>query len=157
MNKLKQQNSLAVANFFIRQPNNRDVDNLKLNKLVYLALGFCLGIESFDLFKEEVQAWEYGPVIPEIYHRFKDKKIKDGRIQDKDATEEKIKEKNSEISELLSAVWRVYNGVNGVALIKLTHQIGTPWSLYYNGTRNKIIDKKFIKEYYKVFLDKYEH
>ena len=62
----------SIANYFISN-KNLDVDNLKLNKLVYISYGFALACfkEELELFKEPIQAWRLGPVIPSIYHEFK--------------------------------------------------------------------------------------
>ena len=68
---MEKQSPLSVANFFIDQENNKDVDNIKVNKLVYVSLGFSLGMEDFVLFDEDVEAWKFGPVIPSVYHHFK--------------------------------------------------------------------------------------
>ena len=50
---MEKQSPLSVANFFIDHEKNKDVDNIKVNKLVYVSLGFSLGMEDFVLFNEE--------------------------------------------------------------------------------------------------------
>ena len=47
------------------------ISNLKLLKLVYYAQGFCLALRGEPLFGEVIQAWENGPVVPEVYQAYR--------------------------------------------------------------------------------------
>ena len=63
-----------VANFFIRLSLSDSEDyitNLKLNKLMYYAQGWSLARLGKPLVQNDIQAWKYGPVIPAIYHDYK--------------------------------------------------------------------------------------
>src|SRR5829696_6466136 len=64
-----------VADYFLAQQDEESGDlisNLKLQKLVYYAQGFHLTTKGRPLFKENIEAWVHGPVVPELYHAFKD-------------------------------------------------------------------------------------
>src|SRR5260221_3271487 len=62
-----------VADYFIRLANETGsfISNLKLQKLVYYAQAWHLGIKGAPLFQEDFQAWVHGPVIPELYQKYK--------------------------------------------------------------------------------------
>lgn len=47
------------------------ISNLKLQKLLYYSQGFHLALYGRPLFPERIQAWEHGPVVPEVYREFK--------------------------------------------------------------------------------------
>lgn len=47
------------------------VSNLELQKILYLAHMFHLGRTGQPLVAERFEAWDYGPVIPDLYHRVK--------------------------------------------------------------------------------------
>lgn len=69
-------NALAVANYFIdlARKENRGLTQLGLMKRVYIAHGFSLAINKTSLLDnrfDKVEAWKYGPVIPSVYHSFK--------------------------------------------------------------------------------------
>jgi len=67
--------AIEVANFFLLQsdPEAGDViSNLKLQKLLYYAQGLHLAKFNKPLFPEKIEAWMHGPVVPVIYHHFKD-------------------------------------------------------------------------------------
>lgn len=64
-----------VANYFLAQSNDDAGDlisNLKLQKLVYYAQGFSLALLGEPLFEEEIEAWMHGPVVPDLYRKYRD-------------------------------------------------------------------------------------
>jgi uncharacterized phage-associated protein len=67
--------TFACANYIIENLHKRNIDdltNLKLQKLLYFAYGVHLSLFNEKLFEGEIQAWKFGPVIPEVYNEFKD-------------------------------------------------------------------------------------
>lgn len=65
-----------VAMFFLIQVDEEDesadsISNLKLQKLVYYAQGVFLGLRGTPLFDDEIEAWQHGPVVPALYHEYK--------------------------------------------------------------------------------------
>ena len=65
--------SLVIAYSFVKKgiEDCNPVTQMKLQKLVYFAQGFNLALDRGALIKERFQAWEYGPVVPEIYAQYK--------------------------------------------------------------------------------------
>ena len=64
-----------VADFFLTWAAERGeegVSNLKLQKLLYYAQAWHLGLYGTSLFPEKFQAWASGPVIPELFWRWKE-------------------------------------------------------------------------------------
>lgn len=63
----------AVANWFIERLNqaNIRITNLSLNKLVYFAIERFIMERCVLLTEARVEAWDYGPVVREIYNPFK--------------------------------------------------------------------------------------
>lgn len=63
-----------IANYFLYKAQQEDqelLSNLKLQKLVYYAQGLHLAIYDKPLFNEAIEAWQYGPVVPDLYHYYK--------------------------------------------------------------------------------------
>lgn len=51
------------------EPNGGEkLTNLKLQKLLYYQQGFHLAVFGIPLFNEDVEAWMYGPVVPDVYN-----------------------------------------------------------------------------------------
>ena len=72
-------NALSVANYFIdlAQKDNKLIHLLGLVKRVYIAHGLALAYRHKGLLDprfDKVEAWKYGPVIPSVYHSFKQNK-----------------------------------------------------------------------------------
>jgi uncharacterized phage-associated protein len=65
-------NSLTAAKK-VCEASNWTATNLTVNKILYLAqmmrLGRTSGVQP--LVAEHFQAWDYGPVLPTVYHRLK--------------------------------------------------------------------------------------
>jgi uncharacterized phage-associated protein len=67
--------AFAAANYIIENLSRNkisDLTNLKLQKLMYFAYGVHLSLFGERLFRDEIQAWKLGPVIPSVYKEFKD-------------------------------------------------------------------------------------
>ncbi len=69
-------NTLSVANYLIdlAEQSGKHLQPLKLMKLVYIAYGFGLAVLDRSIIDprfDKVEAWRFGPVIPSVYHSFK--------------------------------------------------------------------------------------
>lgn len=94
---------------------------LKLQKILYLAQGWSFVWDNKPLFKEEFEAWQYGPVSTEVYSEFR--KYGRGEIP---AYEGSSCLEDREARETLDAVWRDYASYSAFELVDLTHS-QTPW------------------------------
>ena len=65
---------LDVARFVINYGNEHDmfISNLKLQKILYfIQLQFLLNDQKRPCFAENIEAWAFGPVVPEVFREFK--------------------------------------------------------------------------------------
>jgi uncharacterized phage-associated protein len=119
-----------IANFFLTMGDRESVPitPLKLQKLVYFAHGWYLGLTGESLLAEPVQAWKYGPVVPTLYHEFKEfgnNPIK-RRTHDFQPTDLSLPEMLA-AKGLLERVWAVYSKYTAVQLSALSHETNGPW------------------------------
>ena len=64
--------AMDVANFFLASaPSDDELTNLKLQKLCSYAQAVSLAYSGRQLFEEDIEAWQHGPVVPSVYHEFK--------------------------------------------------------------------------------------
>ena len=64
---------IAKCFLFLDYQNQGDgISNLKLQKLVYYAQGFYSAIFDAPLFREDISAWQHGPVVEGLYHEYKE-------------------------------------------------------------------------------------
>ena len=133
-----------VANYFLSQVDHDAEDcisNLKLQKLCYYAQGLYLALHGERLFDETLQAWQHGPVVPRLYHKYKlngnncllpDSGFKPSSIP-------------VEIRDFLNEVYNEYGQYSAWRLRDMTHA-ETPWVSSYNKkVDDEISDESMIK------------
>ncbi len=136
-----------VARYFLAIQDDESgelITNLKLQKLCYYAQGFSLAIYGRPLFREDIQAWKYGPVIAELwrdYNTYGHNPIPpptdvDYNLYDKDT------------KELLNEVYEVYGQFSARKLRDMTHE-EPPWKEADGG----VISTDSMKKYFKTFLN----
>lgn len=141
--------ALDVANFFVELANGTAEEcmtNLRINKFLYYAQAWSLVRFNKPLFEEEIQAWDYGPVVPSVYHTFKPCGY--DRIKDI-ATDYSLEKFSPEQIELLLDVARYYGQYSSNKLIDMTHEKGGPWEEVYKiGVPCITISKERMKNYF---------
>jgi uncharacterized phage-associated protein len=162
--------AVAVANFFIdtavEDPDVGPVTQLKLQKLVYIAHGWHLAIYDEHLIKEPVEAWEFGPVVRDLYSRAGD--YGSDPISDRlDGTSSRstpelleIPSSDERTRNFLRSVWQTYREYSAVELTSITHKEDTPWYDTWErrgGKENKTdpIPSDTIKDHYKSLWDEH--
>jgi uncharacterized phage-associated protein len=151
--------ALAVANAFIELSKRDDitVTNMKLQKLVYFAHGFALALNHEELFKEPIHAFQWGPVIPELYNAVKH--YGSGRITEQipipfGEPEIDLDSPNDIAAIIVKSVWKKYGKYTAAQLSTLTHLPGTPWNDVWSVKEYGVIPNDLIRSYYKTFLKK---
>jgi len=156
-NKTMRYNSITVANYFIKKyAETGNITPLKLLKLVYIAHGWYLALNENEkqLITEKPQAWQYGPVLPELYKNIKH--FGKGVITEPINKEILYETISDEDAKFLDKIWEVYGPKDGLFLSALTHQEGTPWSETYPKGYNIEIPNDLIFKHYKNSINKKE-
>ena len=112
-------------NEYIRDFENEDTDditNMKLQKLLFYAQSAFLAIKGVPLFNNNILAWEHGPVIPEIYDKFKI----NGNKGITEYNENDLKENSKDDVNLLIDVYNLFGEYSAWCLRILTHS-ENPW------------------------------
>ena len=140
---------LKIADEILRIAKSKgdSLKPLKLMKLTYISLGWYLANRDEPLFTERVEAWKYGPVIPDLYHATK----KYGRDEiPANLIDEVNIATDEDTREFLTAVYEQYGGKSGIYLSNLTHKSGTPWDKRYIPEMMGVeIPLGLIKQHYK--------
>ena len=155
-NTKKIYNANDIAKYFIflasqkvigENGEKEGITNLKLQKILYLAQAYFLAKLDRPLFKDNIEAWQYGPVIPTVYRKYKGNKsnaIIDG--EDLPLILEKDK-------KVLKEIWNAFGGYSASRLVDITHA-HTPWKDAAKLSGTKLISNKALKDYYKPLLTK---
>lgn len=121
------------------------ISNLKLQKLCYYAQGFHLALYDKKLFPEKIEAWTHGPVVPELYRKYK--KYGDGVIPIPEKFDLSIYDQHTQ--ELLNEVNAVYGQYSAWKLRNMTHD-ESPWREAKES--GKTISPSSMKEYFKTLI-----
>ena len=112
-------------NEYIRDFENEDTDditNMKLQKLLFYAQSAFLAIKGVPLFNNNILAWEHGPVIPEIYDKFKI----NGNKGITEYNENDLKDISKDDVNLLIDVYNLFGEYSAWGLRNLTYS-ENPW------------------------------
>jgi len=143
----------AIANAFLElaKRDGKSLTNMQLQKLVYIAHGWMLGITGQSLIKNKVEAWAWGPVIPDLYHPLK--KYGSGIVDEPLPAKATLEAETAEML-VTSAVWAGYGDLSALQLSAITHKDGTPWSQVrqQNPARHAEIPNRLIAEHYQQLL-----
>jgi uncharacterized phage-associated protein len=145
---------LTVADAILKIAKNqgKSLTPMQLVKLTYIAHGWSLALRNKDLFRNRIEAWQYGPVIPDLYHATKYY----GRspIPLHEVGDPRDIKVSPEDEDFLEDVFRKYGHLDGITLSYMTHQRGTPWDrVYQPNVRNVEIPDWLIAEHYRELAD----
>jgi len=144
---------LTIADLILRlaKEEREELTPMKLMKLTYIANGWSLASRDEALFNETIEAWKYGPVMPELYYvtkQFGGNPIPLNKIDDNvpDTLKDKLGE---EVISFVEKIYNAYKDNTAVELSNLTHRPGTPWDEIHQYGKIKVIPPSLIKKYYK--------
>lgn len=120
------------------------ISNLKLQKILYFLQATFLQKEDYALFSDDIEAWQFGPVVRAVYGTYCGYGAVD--IYEFNAPNITFTDKETKIinkvlhDKIRYDVWE---------LVAQTHEAGGPWDLTYKkGAGDKrVIPKEVILEY----------
>ncbi|MGD6873000.1 Panacea domain-containing protein [Sutcliffiella horikoshii] len=136
--------------------------HLKLQKLLYLF--YCEYIKKYKdrPFKEDFYAWPYGPVIKEVYEKYK---IYGREILEQEDDNIQIDKEKSfilsvssrftktpmhhKVVDVLKEVIEEYGELDAFTLVEITHMENGPWDKIFNegAGKDRVIPADIIKEH----------
>jgi len=124
------------------------VDNLKLQKLLYYSQAVHLVLHDKEpLFKEDIEAWDYGPVVPLVYHAYKQYGF------DTIPVEETPVMLELEEMRAVDMTLECFGEMSGPALIHQTHG-ELPWKdAYKPGRPSSVISIDAMYNFFIKYLD----
>lgn len=122
------------------------LSNLELQKLLYLAEMYNLGMYGQPLLNDDFEAWDYGPVVPEVYARARG--FGSGPIPNVFHWVSSVAADTRDyamLKEIASQAKRFTAG----QLVNITHWSRGAWAKHYkSGTRGIRIPKSDIRQEY---------
>ena len=141
----------VVANRFLELATDegRSLTPMQVLKLVYIAHGWNLALYDRPLIDQPVEAWQYGPVIRDLYNAMKG--FGGGSVRGPlpvgyGASADEL---SGDETDLVGQVFKLYGRMNGVALSRITHATNTPWQqIYTPGRHGTVIPPDLIADHY---------
>lgn len=139
-------NVFKVANTLLKMADGagEPLTNMKLQKLLYYEQAYHLAYFDTPLFKEDIHAWFYGPVVPCVYEKYKD--YKNGMISH-NATDGEVEFKTNREWVLFRNVFDALVAYSAIGLMRMTHR-ETPW-VEADAHEQDVITLSSIKSYFK--------
>ena len=136
-----------IAQYFLRRAHDSDaaLTPMQVLKLVYIAHGWYLALNFKPLVNEDIQAWQYGPVIPSRYHEYKSF---GGRALTSVPDMYPLIEPSE--ATVMDEVWEGYGRRSGPSLSTLTHEPGSPWETTVRESGiGAVISNDLIQDFYR--------
>ena len=137
--------AIDVANQFLKLAKEKEdeLTNMQLNKLVYFAHGWMLGLCGEPLIDENVEAWNYGPVIRPIYRKYQ--RYGKNPIAEFEEIQQDL---HKQASSIIKETYEIYGAMSGLELADLTHEYESPWFITVMSSES-IITNDIIESYFK--------
>lgn len=132
---------------------------LQLLKIIYFAHGKYLARFDRPLIKNEIEAWEHGPVIRVVYEAFKNA---DGRPLSSRAMRldpytnsyDEVRPVSDEAdARFIESIFDAFGRIDAFVLSRMTHIPGSPWDEVWNApdgqvTLGMVIPNDRIRKYF---------
>jgi len=129
--------------------DNVSVSPMKLQKILYFAASEYAKRTGKPLLAEDFEAWQYGPVVPSVFHEFKSFSGVPIRSYSRDAAGQSFvinESDNPVLHDVLDRVWAQTRGRSAVNLSRLTHAEGSAWHQAYTGWNSLISDDAILTD-----------
>lgn len=127
---IKEYSGLTIADYFIEKAlsEKKSITNMSVLKMIYFVQGFGFQQLNRRLIREDFYAWQWGPVLKDVYYTFQKYGANPITAISSQYNEELSEIKtHPEIVEILDKIYQL-RGINPFVLSEKTHVPGGPWS-----------------------------
>ncbi len=113
-----------IANWFVERAarDGRRFTIMQLLKLVYISHGWHLEMHASPLINNKIEAWKFGPVIPDVYNTFRRQGVEINAPVQVDN-----RPIPPHVAHLLDQIYSSYGNLSAQRLSDITHEDGSPW------------------------------
>lgn len=115
-----------IANWFVARAkrDGNALSIMSLLKLVYFAHGWNLELRKKPLFSNRIEAWQYGPVVPDVYNAFRGQ-----GVNVSEPVPSGMPVDGQPVATFLEEIYKIYGKLSPFRLSELTHEQGGPWAV----------------------------
>ncbi len=141
-----------VSNYVLKLAISSQVEltQMSLLKIIFYAHGWYLASKGAPLFRQPVEAWEYGPVVKVVRDAFKEfKKRPINKYAERlDLMSGEFVAVPAQLAdedeEFVASVFATYSKHSAFELSDMTHEAGSPWDKVWN--TDKALGRLGLKE-----------
>lgn len=139
--------AVSVAAYIVHYCNRKGylINNLKLQKILYFVQAQFLVNRGRPCFKEKIEAWQFGPVVPEVYHKYKFY----GGTAIKSSNQYKMWNISNDDKKEIEVIVDECAKYSTSQLVNITHK-QTPWLKAYSENKHNHISNESIFEYFSI-------
>ena len=133
-------NANEVAKWILCEAKRQGIfmTHMKLQKLLYYAQSYFIGMTGSPLFYNRIEAWEHGPVVPDVYRTYS----KYGNEIISDVDEKEIPE---EFYNIISNLIKDKGYFSALELRNMTHE-EKPWLIAHSNSDSNLITTEMLNE-----------
>jgi uncharacterized phage-associated protein len=135
-----------IAKYFLAKTDEEVgelISNLKLQKLCYYAQGVGLATRGEPMFREPIEAWLHGPVVPALYREFREF----GSNAIPPVTDLDVEDYTEADRMILDDVFDYYGQYSAWRLREMTH-VEAPWKSAYDAGPSAVITLDALRDYF---------
>lgn len=119
------------------------ISNLKLQKILYFVQAEFLVFTDRPCFYEDIEAWDFGPVVPVVYRKYK---VYGGSNIPTLFLGSIVRFEDNE-EELINGIVDACSDYTASELVEITHR-QSPWRDNYEPRKNNVIPSNEIRDYF---------
>ncbi|WP_315798593.1 Panacea domain-containing protein [Bradyrhizobium sp. SZCCHNRI3043] len=123
---------------------------MKAQKLLFYTHGWHLATTGQPAIDQPFEVWQWGPVVPVVYHELKRFGGSPITAYVKDPVADKpyvVNDSCKPFYDALDIAWEKYIGISGMRLSAMTHEPGSPWDIAKRQGETVISDD-LIRQYF---------
>ena len=145
------QDSYYLINLF--HNDNKVITQLHVQKLMFLFEAYYMNVTNEGkLYDCGYKAWNFGPVAPRLYKRYKNYGKDDIRLTKEE--EEKGNQISEQKKKLMQELYNTFKDFSAMELVSFTHAKGSPWKEVWENNPYGDISKESMKEWFSQYVKK---
>ena len=152
---MERKNDIIIDSYYLIElfhKNGKKITQLHVQKLMFIFEAFYMNMAEIDsLYECGYKAWNFGPVAPKLYKRYKNCGKNDIIL-----TEEEIKLGEGitdEKKKALETLFNIFKDFSAMQLVAFTHSANSPWKKVWDSNQYGDISKLDMKEWFKKYIE----
>lgn len=144
------QDSYYLINLYHR--DGKSITQLHVQKLMFIFEAYYMNVkDTSSLYECGYKAWNFGPVAPRLYKRYKNCGKEDINLTDEEV---KLGDKISdEKKKIMKNIYDTFKDFSAMDLVSFTHSEGSPWRKVWERNPYGDIPKQDMKDWFKRYLE----